>query len=77
MNSYGSEGPATSEITIFDNVFNELEIPINTQEELEEQLKDGEKWKELVNKAYRKKALLYHPDKHRDKAAASSRGMPA
>ena len=74
MNSYGSEGPATSEITIFDNVFNELEIPINTQEELEEQLKDGEKWKELVNKAYRKKALLYHPDKHHDKAAAKLKG---
>ena len=27
MNSYGSEGPATGEITVFDNVFNELENP--------------------------------------------------
>ena len=72
MNSYGSEGP---ELTISDNVFNELEIPVKTQEELEERLKDGDKWKELVNKAYRKKALLYHPDKHRDSSREDIRSL--
>ena len=47
-----------------DNCFMELELPITKREEFEEAFADEASWKELVQQAYRKKALLYHPDKN-------------